>query len=334
MMCEANSTADSGTVMNSRCVNVLRLGAKGDGMHDDSPELQYAIYEAAKRHVPVVIPAGDYKITQTLHLPSRVWVLGASRDLTRIMAYGITAFKGANTGATTYVTIRDLSVVSDIDRELFSNSAVGFDLSDFTHSLFQCLRCSKAKFGIKLENHEECSHNTFENLELESCETAIEMGPKPTNNCRFYNVTVWAAPLLWPNRGVGIHLAGFGNLISGFYCLNTGTAGVLMEANCGNNLIINPYMEGTSDVDPHIGGRKYGPGITTGDGLAQDVGIGNVVIAPHFDGGPKFMTGSCICDPLNQLQIVDWNGLTAKGPKEARPSRGCPPEVCTSKAHQ
>jgi len=63
-------------------LNVMKFGAKGDGIQNDAPALQSAIDEAARSLTPLVIPAGRYYIPSgfTLKIPSRVTIEGVGKD--------------------------------------------------------------------------------------------------------------------------------------------------------------------------------------------------------------------------------------------------------------
>lgn len=52
----------------TRLVNVLCHGAAGDRRTDDSAALERAIAVALKKRLPLLLPAGGYKLTRTLHL--------------------------------------------------------------------------------------------------------------------------------------------------------------------------------------------------------------------------------------------------------------------------
>ena len=62
------------------------LGAVGDGSNDDTAELQAAIDEAAAQGLPLFIPAGTYKISDTLVLPSDLHMVGLGRVILKLAA--------------------------------------------------------------------------------------------------------------------------------------------------------------------------------------------------------------------------------------------------------
>jgi hypothetical protein len=62
-----------------KSLNVARLGAKGDGVSDDSPAFQRAMDAAASESglVEIIVPNGVYKLDQTVRLPTDVVIRGA-----------------------------------------------------------------------------------------------------------------------------------------------------------------------------------------------------------------------------------------------------------------
>ena len=99
---------------------VTDFGAKGDGTTDDTNAFQTAIDSADVQGSTVNIPAGDYKITQTLIVPAGVQLkgdgLGNSLDAnsnstpgTRISFYGSNVFAMEFSGD--YVSCRNMTIV-------------------------------------------------------------------------------------------------------------------------------------------------------------------------------------------------------------------------------
>ena len=67
----------------SREFNVLRFGAQGDGVAEDSGPVQAALDEAGRAGGGVVwLPSGQYRFSRPLRIPRRVLVRGAGRDST------------------------------------------------------------------------------------------------------------------------------------------------------------------------------------------------------------------------------------------------------------
>ena len=58
-------------------LSVMEFGARGDGTTDDTKALQKAVAAAAKQGGTVWVPAGDYKITGDIVVPSGVTIQGA-----------------------------------------------------------------------------------------------------------------------------------------------------------------------------------------------------------------------------------------------------------------
>jgi len=99
---------------------VTDFGAKGDGTTDDTNALQTAIDSAYVQGSTVHIPAGNYKITQTLNVPAGVQLkgdgLGNSLDVnsnsttgSRISFYGNNIYAMKFTGD--YVACRNMTIV-------------------------------------------------------------------------------------------------------------------------------------------------------------------------------------------------------------------------------
>ncbi|MFX7242994.1 glycosyl hydrolase family 28-related protein, partial [Acinetobacter baumannii] len=75
----------------SEWVNVRTLGAKGDNSTDDTAVLQKAI----DSHRVVYLPAGFYKVSDTLRLRADTVLLGLHPSLTQIvLPDGTPAFQG------------------------------------------------------------------------------------------------------------------------------------------------------------------------------------------------------------------------------------------------
>jgi len=64
--CSASSVHKSGGIETALAVNVRTLGAKGDGKADDTPFFLAAIAQAKAGDGVVLVPQGQYKISQTL----------------------------------------------------------------------------------------------------------------------------------------------------------------------------------------------------------------------------------------------------------------------------
>jgi|JI8StandDraft_1071087.scaffolds.fasta_scaffold193790_2 hypothetical protein len=74
--------------------NVRELGARGDGIADDTGPLLRALEQArAYAGGTVFLPAGIYLVNRTLKLASNVWLVGAGPGLTTIKAAPGTVFE-------------------------------------------------------------------------------------------------------------------------------------------------------------------------------------------------------------------------------------------------
>jgi len=81
----------------SRVFSVADLGAKGDGLTDDTAALQAALKQAADNGGGVVfVPPGTYIVSQSLVLPQRVWLKGAAQGATTLTVSPEHGFRGAN----------------------------------------------------------------------------------------------------------------------------------------------------------------------------------------------------------------------------------------------
>jgi hypothetical protein len=96
-------------IKNKPAFDVRAYGAKGDGVADDTAEIQAAITAAATGGL-VFLPAGNYKITGTLTISgSRVTLAGAGRSSTITCTGG--TFDCITHDGGSYNTVRDLSIV-------------------------------------------------------------------------------------------------------------------------------------------------------------------------------------------------------------------------------
>ena len=63
--------------MPTNSLSIVDFGADGKGQEDDTEALKRCIAEAAKRHKVVWVPAGDYKLTGDIDMPSNLRIQGA-----------------------------------------------------------------------------------------------------------------------------------------------------------------------------------------------------------------------------------------------------------------
>jgi hypothetical protein len=74
-------------------LNARELGARGDGETDDTAALQAAIAQAHQQRIGTLfLPAGTYRISDALRLPSNLTLLGAGPGLTVLQAVPETLF--------------------------------------------------------------------------------------------------------------------------------------------------------------------------------------------------------------------------------------------------
>src|SRR5690625_2232914 len=68
-------------------IDVSEYGALGDGVKDDTEDLQNAIYDASLNNIrKVFLPNREYKISKTLYIPSNIVLYGAGMDYTKLIA--------------------------------------------------------------------------------------------------------------------------------------------------------------------------------------------------------------------------------------------------------
>lgn len=108
----AGENAEAATVHMASWVTVKAHGAAGDGIADDTEAFNSAMSAVARKGGVVVVPAGTYKITSTIAVPSNVYLVGESAMSTTLLGCGtdLTILSVGN-GSTNpnHVLIQDLS---------------------------------------------------------------------------------------------------------------------------------------------------------------------------------------------------------------------------------
>lgn len=127
--------------------NVKDFQATGNGVADDTPKIQAALTAAAVRGVRVLVPAGTYKVTSPLLLPSNVTLEGEGRgSVLQVSGTGVTCLLATSVSN---VTIRKLRIVGS---GAGVGSGCGIDFVDVaTGSISDCLAESFEHHGIILE---------------------------------------------------------------------------------------------------------------------------------------------------------------------------------------
>jgi len=138
-------------------------GAMGDGVTDDKEEIQSAVNRAVVLDVPVIFPAGDFRITDPIYVPDskgqnddfQLW--GSGRHKTTITATD-TAFGRDRVGYTRGIYIRDMQINGP--GKATANS-IGLNLSFYTNPKFE---------NLYIENFEKCiDANRVEGALFERC---------------------------------------------------------------------------------------------------------------------------------------------------------------------
>jgi hypothetical protein len=130
----------------SEGISVRWAGAKGDGTTDDTAAIQAAVNVAASLSVPIVFPAGNYKITSTISIPGTINVKGSDAKITAVgdfvaLQYGSTTnnslyrtlllpqvWKSARTWAGPDVGVRLLNLAGcDVHVPAIYSFSVGLD---------------------------------------------------------------------------------------------------------------------------------------------------------------------------------------------------------------
>ena len=151
-------------INDSSVVNVRGMGARGDGLADDTEPLQRAINLGAANGLPVFIPPGTYR-TGMLTLPSGTTLIGASPAETKLTGSGAVLFipRGNEN-----ITIVNLGMESG-----GSDSAVLIGAFSTGPEKNRNISIRNCKIAINLTNgskHPIAAYSHHENLTIEECE--------------------------------------------------------------------------------------------------------------------------------------------------------------------
>jgi hypothetical protein len=152
--------------LNQVGLNVRNMGARGDGLTDDTEVLQRAINLGAANRMPVYIPPGIYR-TGRLTLPSRTTLIGASPAESRLVGNGIVLFVPRGNEN---VAIVNLGVESDGD-----DSAVVIGAFSTGPERNRNILIRNCKITLNLTNGSKnpiAAFGRHENLTIEACDIA------------------------------------------------------------------------------------------------------------------------------------------------------------------
>jgi len=144
-------------------VNIKDLGAKGDGIHDDTAVFQQCL---GQNNVNIYIPNGTYLISDTIIVYSNINVLGESWN-TIILCTESGRFRMAHRNQLKFSN--------------FTISSFNFDKSSRAYSKrFDFIYCDNLTFN----------HINFENINGYSIYSAFTQN-LTIKNCNFYNAGIW-----------------------------------------------------------------------------------------------------------------------------------------------
>jgi hypothetical protein len=102
--------------IDQKVIDVTQAGAIGDGVADDTAEIQSAITVASSLGLPVSMPPGTYIISDTLDVPAgavRFQMFGAGRSATIINCNALVNVPAIDVSDTTFCHLRDFGMVGD-----------------------------------------------------------------------------------------------------------------------------------------------------------------------------------------------------------------------------
>lgn len=174
--------------VDSKQIFVTDFGAKGDGTTDDTNAFQTAIDSAAVQGSTLHIPAGNYKISQTLNVPAGVQLKGAglgnsldangnSATGSRISFYGNNVFAIEFSGD--YVACRNLTI---IDKGGQAAGGINFTVADFEsgvgaafNDLFLLDFTNGTSLKLEAMTSSGIAFSSFENIHIRNAKKGIHI---------------------------------------------------------------------------------------------------------------------------------------------------------------
>lgn len=301
-------------------VSVLDLGAKGDGVADDTAAFRAAV--ATGR--PVVVPqtAAFYKLTDSVSLPAKAVVVGLGLPLIKYWGTvnNIGAFQTAGTG----VILRDLMFdggSTKVPTTPFQTACVLVTHDDFTAENIWASNCRQ--YGISLQNVSRalvrggkvvpgggpgivlnnCSLCTIDDLDLSGPNTHFGCYvSNGTNRCIFRNLRCLNDLSTHSLELVGVTYPCWGNRIENCHAEGTGDNGISVTGY--SNVVVGNVCRGNY----HAGICVYGKYNTvTGNVLANNgqrfpvdgLSFPNLYVSPAFGGEARdnvLVGNSCFDD--------------------------------------
>ncbi len=253
------------SVADRKQIFVTDFGAKGDGTTDDTNAFQTAIDSAAVEGSTVHIPAGNYKITQTLQVPAGVQLkgdgLGNSLDAnsnsaagSRISFFGNNVFALEFSGD--YVGCRNMTIV---DAGGLAAGGINLIVENFESSVgaaFNDLFLLNFTNGTSLKltalTNSGIAFSSFENIHIRNAKKGIHIEVDPDGS--FINLVTF--------RSINISGTGFEHgLLTDGGLTTTDWYGLSIQADCpsAGHIVMN-----TGSVN------MYGLRIESGDVACSD----------------------------------------------------------------
>jgi hypothetical protein len=191
--------------------NVLDFGAKGDGVTDDTTAIQAAITAAGSGSAgSCFIPAGTYKVTAQITIPTGVTIYGAGQGRTTLVFPTAAAFHSIYASGGAGIRISDFTVQGGGLASSNNYDAVRFnactdsvieritaaDADDICILLVDCDRCIVRSCLAQWSAANYAANAEWVGIELDGCSASIVEGCRALR-CRF-GVAVIA------NDGLGI----------------------------------------------------------------------------------------------------------------------------------
>jgi len=143
-------------------------GALGDREHDDTDAIQAAV-DAFETGGRVFLPRATYKVSRTIHLPSRTVLMSDNATLRGIVDTMIQApdpMVRTSSWQISHLTL------DGMDR---GSSGVGIDLTKHSRALIDDVRIVGFDKGVMIDGGGEAAmYNNFEHMSIAACTTALE----------------------------------------------------------------------------------------------------------------------------------------------------------------